>query len=79
MKSSEYDFEEIAPYPDHKINSALRRIVKDPMFHKVANFVFPEKSIKEVTAVIGNIHSAADFQVKFMHKAVRRIVETLKC
>lgn len=70
------DFENIQPYADTQIHSALGRIVEDPVFATIAKFVFPEKSLNETKELLASIYSASDFQVKFMHKAVRRVVET---
>lgn len=70
------DFEKIRPYHDHEINTALRRITEAPVFAEVARFVFPDKTVEEIKTLLHGIHSADDFQVKFMHRAVRRVVET---
>ncbi|MFH0866404.1 MAG: acyltransferase [Bacteroidota bacterium] len=74
MKNSENDFEEIRPYHDSEINAALKRIAESPFFPPVSQFVFPEKSVEEVKAMLNNIMSADEFQVKFMHKAVRQVI-----
>jgi len=75
-KISEVDFEEIRPYHDSEINAALKRIIEAPAFPTVAKFVFPEKTVEETYAMLSGIHSSDEFQVKFMHKAVRQVIST---
>lgn len=67
-------FKKIAPYPDSEINNALQRIVEAKEFPAVSRFVFPEKHPEEVKNMLLRIHTSNDFQVQFMHKAVRRVV-----
>jgi len=76
MSLSNQDFSSIEPYPDKEINKALKRITASKEFSAIASFVFPEKSINEVAKLINNIYSADEFQKVFMHRAVRRVIET---
>ena len=76
MKTSVSDFEAIRPYHDSEINEALRRIIDAPAFATVAAFVFPDKAVDETRAMVKAVQSSDEFQVKFMHRAVRRVVET---
>jgi len=69
------DFEKIRPYHDYEINMAMDRITKDPFFDKIASYVFPEKNLEEVKSIFLSINSADEFQLKFSHLAVRRVVE----
>lgn len=71
---SEKDFEAIRPYNDCEINAAIKRIMDAPSFAPISQFVFPEKSIEEVKSMLNDIHSSDEFQVKFMHKAVRHVI-----
>jgi hypothetical protein len=69
------DFEDIRPYHDHEINAALRRIIAVPAFDKVLEFLFPDRDKNQVKASLAEIHTAYDFQVKFMHPLVNSIVQ----
>jgi hypothetical protein len=71
---TEQDFEDIRPYNDDEINPALHRIVDVPEFSKVLEYIFPERSKDEIIAELKGIHSAIDFQKKFMHPLVNSIV-----
>ncbi|MGD0710383.1 MAG: acyltransferase [Bacteroidales bacterium] len=76
MKTSVRDFEDIRPYHDSEINEALRRIIESPSFAPIAAFVFPERSVEDTTTMVKDIKSSDEFQVKFMHKAVRQVIST---
>lgn len=67
-------FKHIAPHPDSEINNALKRIIEAPEFYAISKFVFPEKNPEDLKNMLLNIYSSDDFQIQFMHKAVRRIV-----
>lgn len=74
MEIERPEFDDIRPYYDREINAALKRICAVPEFEQVARFVFPEISYDETKAMLCDIHSSDDFQVKFMHRAVRQVV-----
>lgn len=69
------EFEKIEPFHDKDINPALKRITEAPEFNYIASFVFPDNNIEEVKNILNSINTANEFQKKFMHKAVRRVVE----
>ncbi|MDD5570445.1 MAG: acyltransferase [Bacteroidales bacterium] len=71
---SEKDFDEIRPYHDNEINPALVRMTESPVFPAVINYLFPEKTL-EYKNLLNGIHTAYDFQIKFMHSVVRKVVE----
>lgn len=72
--NTEQDFEDIRPYSDDEINPALHRIVGVPEFSKVLEYIFPERNKEDIIAELKGIHSAIDFQRKFMHPLVNSIV-----
>jgi hypothetical protein len=74
MEIERAEFDDIRPYYDREINAALKRICAVPEFEQVAKFVFPQRTFDETKAMLSDIHSSDDFQVKFMHKAVRQVV-----
>jgi hypothetical protein len=76
MKNNVSEFEAIRPYHDSEINEALRRMIESPSFAPIAAFVFPERSVEDTKKMVEGIQTSDDFQVKFMHRAVRRVVET---
>lgn len=74
MEIERPEFDDIRPYYDREVNAALQRMCAVPEFEHVAKFVFPERSFEETKAVLHEIHSSDDFQVKFMHRAVWQVV-----
>ncbi|HOY38929.1 MAG: acyltransferase [Bacteroidales bacterium] len=67
------NFDDLRPYYDHEVQSAMQRIVADPLFAGVAGFLYPDKSVAEVAAMISSINSSFDFQKKVMYHAITRI------
>jgi hypothetical protein len=70
----EEDFEDIRPYYDHEINSALIRIISNPVFGKILDFLFPGQDHEKIRQMLASTHTAHDFQFNFMHPLVRSIV-----
>jgi hypothetical protein len=71
---TEQDFEDIRPYNDDEINPALHRLTGVPEFSKVLEYIFPERNKEDIIAELKGVHSAIDFQRKFMHPLVNSIV-----
>ncbi|MDD3876140.1 MAG: acyltransferase [Bacteroidales bacterium] len=69
------DFKTLEPYKDEEINPALIRMSTANEFLYVAPFVFPDKKIEEIRDLLHSIKTADEFQRKFMHRAVRRVIE----
>jgi hypothetical protein len=69
-------FNNIAPFPDHQIHEAIQRIIQVKEFEIISSFVFPDRDPTDVKQMLLNTFTSDDFQIRFMHKAVRRVVET---
>lgn len=67
-------FDDIRPYTDPEIPAAMQRMVSDKYFPLVCNFLFPERSVHEIAALIGSCRSAEEFQRKFMYDAIYSLV-----
>jgi hypothetical protein len=70
----EEDFEDIRPYYDNEINTALKRIISDPAFNTILEFFFPDEDKNKIKESLAGTHSAHDFQLIFMHPLVNSIV-----
>lgn len=68
-------FDDIRPYYDTEIASAMRRISNDVYFPMLSSFVFPDKSVDEVRQIVCSIQNIHDFQKEIMYVANRRIIE----
>lgn len=67
-------FDDIRPYYDHEAYHVLQRIIKDPLFMKLINNLWPGMSLDEVLAKAEKVNTAMSFQLEFMHPAIRTIV-----
>lgn len=68
------DIEQIRPYNDNEINQALKRIISEPVFDKILDFLLPGTDKEQIKSSLANTFSAHDFQLQFMHPLVTSIV-----
>ncbi len=68
-------FDDIRPFYDHEAHSVLQRIIKEPLFMKLINNLWPKMGLEEVLSKAQKVNSAMEFQIEFMHPAIRTIVE----
>ncbi|MCK4662769.1 MAG: 1-acyl-sn-glycerol-3-phosphate acyltransferase [Bacteroidales bacterium] len=66
-------FENIRPYNQKEVVSAMKRLIKEPDFFKVIRFILPEWSVDEIKAEAIGITSSFDFQKVFMYKTIKKI------
>jgi hypothetical protein len=59
-------FEDIRPYRDSEINSAMYRISRDPNFERVITSFFPDHTASEIRKIITGIFTIYDFQKRVM-------------
>ncbi len=72
--AQEFNFEDIRPYYDTEAREALPRLIEDPVFFQLVNYLWPEMTMEEVREKADKVFSNLDFQLQFMHKAIRTIV-----
>ena len=70
----EDDFEDIRPYFDFEINPALKRIISDPAFDKILDFLFSGQDKNQIKQKLADTFSIDDFQLSFMHPLVHSIL-----
>lgn len=75
MIKSRLPFETIRPYYDEELNDAFGRITAHPHFAAIAGYIFPERSVKEITEDLLSVKTSFEFQKKYMHKGIRIILE----
>lgn len=71
----EFDFSDIRPYYDSETREVVNRMIMDPVFMKLVNYLWPTMTFEEVKQKAGKVETALEFQLQFMHAAIRRIVE----
>ena len=71
----EHDFDEIRPYFNHEIPLALERIVSDPMFQQLMNYLFTKENHEELKAKLLQSKTTNEFQKYFMTPVIKSILE----
>ena len=69
------EFDDIRPYIDGEISDAMQRIVSNPYFNYILNFLYqgvPAESVKEK---FSSFNSVKDFQENVMDYAIQKIVK----
>lgn len=74
--AKEFNFEDIRPYYDNEAREAMFRLLEDPLFFKLVNYLWPQMNTEEVRSKADKVFSNLDFQLQFMHAAIRTIVAT---
>jgi hypothetical protein len=74
MNMQEHDFDAIRPYFDDEIPSALKRIVSDPMFQQLMNYLFPKESHEDLRKKLLLSKTTNEFQEHFMTPVIGSIL-----
>jgi hypothetical protein len=69
------NFEDMEPYRDSDVPRVLGKMSQHPLFSKLTGFLWPEMQAEELREKINRVQTVRDFQVEFMHSAIRKIVE----
>lgn len=70
----QFDFTDIRPYYDNEARPAMFRLLEDPLFFKLVNYLWPQMTKEEVLAKAEKVNTNLDFQLQFMHSAIRTII-----
>jgi hypothetical protein len=70
-----YNFDDIRPFYDNEVGDALVKVIEDPYFMKLVNYLWPSMSIEEVREKTARVDSCFQFQLEFMNAAIHKIVE----
>ena len=68
-------FDDIRPYNDSEVHPALARIVANPLFSNVAQYLFPGQDENMFKQLLLSCNSKEDFQVKVMSQIVAKILQ----
>ena len=68
-------FDDIRPYNDSEVHPALERIVANPLFGNIANYIFPGQDVSMFKNLLLSCNSKEDFQVKVMSGIVKKILK----
>lgn len=70
------EFDDIRPYSDSEISDAMQRIVSNPLFKHIVNFLYADLDIEAVKTKFLTFNSVNSFQVNVMDSAIRNILKT---
>ncbi|RLD73571.1 MAG: hypothetical protein DRI87_03585 [Bacteroidetes bacterium] len=73
MMASDYD--SIRPYRQDEIPEALKRILADPTFQNILDFLFPGEDQEALKEIIANTKSREEFHKNFMVQVISSIAE----
>lgn len=74
LKTTNNMFDDIRPYYDSEIFDAMQRIAQSPTFPLLASYVFPERQVEDIRAMVRSIDNIRDFQFKVMYQAINQII-----
>jgi len=76
------EFDDIRPYNDEEVRSAIERLMKDPEFKAIVHRVFPEKE-EELGTLMRSFQSIHDFQFvlikDFVFDLVGKRADSIRC
>ena len=67
-------FDDIRPYNDSEVHPALERIVANPLFSNISNYLFPGIDENIFKSTLMSCYTKDDFQVKVMSRIVDKIL-----
>jgi hypothetical protein len=75
MDNFKDQFEVIRPYIDEEINPAIQRVISNPLFKGVVNYLYEGQNYDEVVERFRKIDTVEGFQKAFSDHAVKRTLE----
>ena len=73
MNTSEFD--DIRPYYDAEISSAMSRIARSDVFPVLASWIFPGRDLEDVRRMVLSFKTIKEFQFGVMIPVNRQIIE----
>lgn len=73
--AQEFEFEDIRPYYDDEIKLVATKLITDPIFMQLINYLWPSMTFEDVKQKLTKVNSSQDFQLEFMHGAIRKVLE----
>lgn len=70
-----FNFDDIRAFYDHEVKDTTAKLVTDPLFMKLINYLWPDVKLEEIKAKAEKVNGNVDFQLQFMHGAIRKIIE----
>jgi hypothetical protein len=77
MEIKNPEFDDIRPYYDDEVPDVINRLVEDPEFKRVVEFIFSDELWKEFKLRMQTFKSKYDFQNLFVNREVYKLVEKM--
>ncbi|WP_317898278.1 1-acyl-sn-glycerol-3-phosphate acyltransferase [Aurantibacillus circumpalustris] len=74
-EEEEENFDDIRAFYDHEVQDVTKKIIQDPVFMTLINYLWKDMTFAEVETKADKVHGNVDFQLEFMHGAIRRVIE----
>lgn len=68
-------FEDIRPYKDSEVPSAIQRFISHPYFVEITKKLFPDRTLEELKQKLSSIQSIKEFQAVMMYPTARRVLD----
>jgi hypothetical protein len=68
-------FETIRPYQDHEVKTVIKRVVENPHFVPVLQYLYGGKNVEDLLKEFGKIETIFQFQHFFSDYTVKKIIE----
>lgn len=68
-------FDDIRPYSDIEIPTAMQRIATHPFFPQIAQYIYPKKTLSEVQNILLNCTGISDFQASAMYAFSEQVLK----
>ena len=76
MSQKEYNFDDIAPYPDSEFHERMEKLVKEPGFLHVVNYTMPPQDVPALIEELLKIDNKYDFQHQVMFPFLEMLAKT---
>ncbi len=76
MGNSEFDYADIAPYPDGVFKEKMARLVKEPGLIHALNYTMPKEDVPQLIDELLKIDNKYDFQHKVMYPFLEMLAKT---
>ena len=73
--NNNFNQENFRPYSNHDAREVMQRMKTDPLFMQLVNFIWPSMTPEDAFKKADKVNNNMDFQLEFMHHAIRVIIE----
>lgn len=74
MKINSSQFDDIRPFYDAEIPSAMQRIAENHLFPLLSSYVYPQRPLEEVRSMVHDITSISEFQSEVMTSFTEQVI-----